>query len=125
MTRQRQRVDYVALAHRVKDHRLNRNLSLRDFAAYTGISASTLSRIERVEPQSLSLDSYATLCGVLGLELSTFAVTGKVESRPPDTVESLRAALNNDTKLRPRARDELFKCFHIMYEGFVKFSGPK
>lgn len=56
------RLDYQRLAGLLRLQRGQENLSLRAVAEQTGISASTLSRVENGHGDKLSLDNFLALC---------------------------------------------------------------
>ena len=66
-------LDTALLAYSVRKERGSK--TLRDVAALTGISPSTLSRIERGMSACLNLETYLTLCDWLDVSPASFIFT--------------------------------------------------
>lgn len=90
----RQTVDVKTLAGLLKQHRQQAGLSLRDVTKATGVSASTLSRIEngKGDPDFRQILCIARYLNV-GLEV--------VKGEPRNSLEAIREILCADGSLRP------------------------
>jgi transcriptional regulator with XRE-family HTH domain len=105
--------NYELIRERLRRTRRQRNLSLREVAEEIGVSASTLSRLERGTgvPDLPTLTSLATW---LDVDRDTlFGVRGKTQERStPATVEVL---LRADKNLDPKTAKTLAKIFRTAY----------
>ncbi len=102
-------IDTQKLGHHLVRRRRKLDVALRDIGAATGISASTLSRIER-NTGKLDADHLATICTWLNMPIAAFVrTTGpKVIHRGgADLTEMIEAVLNADPTLDQRAKDTL------------------
>lgn len=104
--------DYELVAKRLSTTRRQRGLNLRDAAREIGVSAPTLSRIERgaSRPDILTLDA---LIGWLGLDRNTIynSQPRQIESIP-DQVEAL---LRGDERLDAQGVSTLAAIFKAAY----------
>jgi len=81
----------AALARQMRAARLDRGLTVRDVARSCGLSASTVSRIERGLRVRVPLVVVAQLLAVVGLELSARAFPGGEPIRDAGHAELLRS----------------------------------
>jgi transcriptional regulator with XRE-family HTH domain len=128
-----QDIDLKALAEFLRGTRDSRKLNLREVAAQTGISASTLSRIERAEAQP-DLRTVRAIVSWLGVPLER-VVTGVAKARRTAKQEpsaQASAPLNQvevqfraDPKLSPDAAEALIKIVRAAYTQMVQTSTKK
>lgn len=113
------------LGENLKRRREYFNLSLRDIADATHISASTLSRIENGTGQP-SAENIAKLTAWLNIPLERIMNVNNSDAKPvvyfpnektPDIVE---AHLRADPNLTPEIASSLAELFRVAYEQFVK-----
>lgn len=116
----------VELGRAIKRHREELNLSLRDVADQTGVSASTLSRIENGTGRP-DADNIARLSQWLDMPVDRMM---KIQSG--DTVEPViyypheampeivQAHLRADRKLTPETAEALSELFRVAYQQFSK-----
>lgn len=125
---ERRAIDFEELGRSVRKRREELGLSLRDLAAQTGISASTLSRIENGigKPDA---DNIARLADWLNVPVDR--VVKKPGRNAPEPViyyphestpEIVEAHLRADKNLTPETAKALAELFRVAYE---KFSNKK
>jgi len=130
-----QDIDAKGLAALLRGTRESRGLNLRDVAAQTGISASTLSRIERgeAEPDLRTVRAVVSWVGVPLERVVIGAATGSARAskattagqrslRPLDQVE---VQFRADPKLSPEAAEALIKIVRTAYTQMVQSPGKK
>lgn len=126
-------VNTAELGDAVRRRREERNLSLRDVAQETGVSASTLSRIENGAGKP-DADNIARLAAWLDMPIERVMHHG---SRNPDdpkpvvyyphesTPEVVEAHLRADRQLTPETAKALSELFRVAYAQFSRTSGEK
>jgi transcriptional regulator with XRE-family HTH domain len=108
--------NYDFVRNRLRAERHRRNLTLRDAARDIGVSAPTLSRIER----GASKPDVATLEAVIEwLDLDRGAVYGARDTASTTTAEAVEKLLRADPRLDGASADALARIFLAAYEGFV------
>ncbi|MCS6874017.1 MAG: helix-turn-helix domain-containing protein [Pyrinomonadaceae bacterium] len=119
-------VDLKELGKRVKEQRERQGLSLRDLASQIGISASTLSRIEKGTGKP-DADNIAKLASWLNIPVDR--VMQKASSNDEGLVvyylqepvpEIVEAHLRADKNLTPEAAKALSELFRVAYQQFSK-----
>lgn len=103
-----------AFAQTLKAYRREHELTLAETAEQTGVSASTLSRIENSKfvPK---LETMATLCDWMGVPIEDFAeIHGEDESR--ETLERVSVHLRADRKLSAEAAQQIIDVVRALYE---------
>lgn len=114
----------IALA--VKSKRRSAGLGVRAAAQQCGISAATISRLERGVaklPDSATLAKIAAWANVPVahlFEVSNTARKTEIQSTTPEVVE---VHLRADKKLTPQTAKALSDMFRALYEQFTKSSG--
>ena len=118
-------IDTVELGRAIKRHREELDLSLRDVADLTGVSASTLSRIENGTGRP-DADNIARLTQWLDMPVDRL-MRGNDESVEPviyyphePTPEIVEAHLRADRKLSPETAEALSELFRVAYQQFSK-----
>jgi len=131
-----QEVDLRGLAVLLKGTRESRKLNLREVAAQTGISSSTLSRIERVEAEPdlrtvraivswLGIPMERVVVGGLGVERKR-AVAGSAAKQPAlAPLNQVEVQFRADPKLSPEAAEALIKIVRAAYTQMVQSSGKR
>jgi transcriptional regulator with XRE-family HTH domain len=109
--------DFELVRKRLVQARKNQDLSLRDVANTTGISAATLSRFEGRKGNP-DIETLSKL--IDWLELDRGDVFGASASTPRDTPEAVEVHLRADPKLDPKTAQALGEGFRIMYERFTQ-----
>ena len=119
-------INTVELGRAIKRRREELGLSLRDVADVTGVSASTLSRIENGTGKP-DADNIARLTGWLDMPVDRvmkMAKKGDVEPvvyYPHEaTPEIVEAHLRADKKLTPETAKALSELFRVAYQQFSK-----
>ena len=112
--------EYELVRQRLIRTRRQLGLNLRDAATAIGVSAPTLSRIERgtSKPDVPTLNA---LIDWLGLDAA--AVYRTVDNRDPvtrSTAEAVRQLLAADPNLDSRAAKYLAELFEVAYSGITK-----
>jgi transcriptional regulator with XRE-family HTH domain len=114
------------LGQAIKRRREELKLSLRDVADVTGVSASTLSRIENGTGRP-DADNIARLTGWLDMPVdrvmkmhSTEDVEAVVYYPHEATPEIVEAHLRADKKLTPETAQALSELFRVAYQQFSK-----
>lgn len=75
-------LDQHRLGGALRTKRAELKLGLREVAAATGISASTLSRVENGKGHLLQIDTFLALCDFLEVDPASFIVSTKDVSTP-------------------------------------------
>lgn len=117
-------MDVKALAKAFAQKRMDEGMSLRDVADETGISQSTLSRVERHVAAAIDADNLILLCEWLGVPKNRFLLEGSdieaVTYMPDEPVPSIvQEILRKDPNLTDDARRILANIFHTAYKEFV------
>ena len=119
-------INTVELGRAVKRRREELGLSLRDVADVTGVSASTLSRIENGTGKP-DADNIARLTGWLDMPVDRVMKTTKADDVAPvvyypheATPEIVEAHLRADKKLTPETAKALSELFRVAYQQFSK-----
>lgn len=119
-------IDFSGLAAIAKGHREMRGLNLRDAAGEAGVSAATLSRIERGDARP-DLDTVQAIVNWVGVPLERVTRTTKLartkpKSRPQSTLENVEVQFRADPELSPEAAEQLIKLVRQAYGIVVKGS---
>ncbi len=110
----------------VHKKRKARKLTLEQVAEQTGVSASTLSRLERqhkyadaesITPDTRTITAVATW---LGLSVEKFLSAGESQQIQKSTPDLVEAYLRADRKLDPDAAEKLGMMFRLAYDQFAK-----
>ena len=116
----------VELGKAIKRHREKMDLSLRDAADQTGVSASTLSRIENGTGRP-DADNIARLSQWLDMPVDRMMKIQSSETVEPviyypheATPEIVQAHLRADRKLTPETAEALSELFRVAYQQFSK-----
>ena len=118
-------INTVELGRAIKRHREDLKLSLRDVADLTGVSASTLSRIENGTGRP-DADNIARLSQWLDMPVDRLMshADGTVEPviyYPHEAMpEIVEAHLRADRKLSPETAEALSELFRVAYNQFSK-----
>ena len=115
------------LGRAVRRRREELNLSLRDVADQTNVSASTLSRIENGTGKP-DADNIARLTSWLDMPLERILSRSREESDPKavvyypheSTPEIVEAHLRADRNLSPETADALSELFRVAYSQFSR-----
>lgn len=118
-------IDTVELGRAIKRHREELDLSLRDVADETGVSASTISRIENGTGRP-DADNIARLTQWMDMPVDRL-MRGNDEAVEPviyyphePTPEIVEAHLRADRKLSPETAEALSELFRVAYQQFSK-----
>ncbi len=119
-------INTIELGRAVKRRREELELSLRDVADVTGVSASTLSRIENGTGKP-DADNIARLTGWLDMPVDrVMKAVNKDDVEPvvyyphEATPEIVEAHLRADKKLTPETAKALSELFRVAYQQFSK-----
>ncbi len=119
-------INTVELGLAIKRHREELKLSLRDVADVTGVSASTLSRIENGTGKP-DADNIARLTGWLDMPVDRVVKKQSSDEVEPviyypheATPEIVEAHLRADKKLTPETAKALSELFRVAYRQFSK-----
>lgn len=119
-------INTVELGRAIKRHREELKLSLRDVADLTGVSASTLSRIENGTGKP-DADNIARLSGWLDMPVDRVMKKQSSDEVEPviyypheATPEIVEAHLRADRKLTPETAKALSELFRVAYQQFSK-----
>src|SRR5215468_4457210 len=120
------------LGNAVRRRREQQNLSLRDLAEETGVSASTLSRIENGTGKP-DADNIARLASWLDMPIERVMHHGSATSDPKPVVyyphestpEIVEAHLRADRQLTPETAKALSELFRVAYAQFSATGGKK
>ena len=126
-----QDIDFPGLAALLRGAREGRNLRLREVAKQTGVSASTLSRIERqqAQPDMRTIQAVAQWIGVPLGRIFHRAVPddAKVVPRsasrpkaPTAPLDAVEVQFRADPNLSPQAAEALIKIVRTAYRGLVE-----
>jgi len=122
-------VNTTELGNAVRRRREEKSLSLRDVAEETGVSASTLSRIENGAGKP-DADNIARLTAWLNMPIERVMHHGNRRAGEPapviyypheSTPEVVEAHLRADRHLTPETAKALSELFRVAY---TQFSGP-
>ncbi|GIU83113.1 MAG: XRE family transcriptional regulator [Acidobacteria bacterium] len=118
-------IDTAELGQMVKRRRSELKMSLRDLAKVTGISPSTLSRIENGTGKP-DADNLARLADWLGVPVDRILHSDKGDVRPvvyypnESVPEIVEAHLRADKNLTPEMAKALAELFRVAYYQFSK-----
>src|ERR1044071_1426268 len=124
-------VNTSELGNAVRRRRESLGLSLRDVADLTGVSASTLSRIENGTGKP-DADNIASLAGWLDMPIERVMHHGHNGSTDPNPVvyyphestpEIVEAHLRADKHLSPQTAKALSELFRVAYAQFSESDG--
>ena len=108
----------------IKAKRRQLGLGVRQAAAETGVSAATLSRLERgISPDLPDTGTLTKLAPWLGVSLNELlAMDQEAPSQGPEptTTEIIEVHLRADKSLSPETADALAKMFKVLYENATK-----
>jgi transcriptional regulator with XRE-family HTH domain len=111
----------------IKAKRRETGLGLRAAATASGVSASTLSRLERGAATSLpDADTLTKLAGWLDVPVgSLLSEDGEAEDGGPElsTPEIVEVHLRSDKELNPKTAKSLALMFRMLYEQLVEAQG--
>lgn len=120
-------INTVELGRAIKRHREQLGLSLRDVGDLTGVSASTLSRIENGTGRP-DADNIARLTQWLDMPVDRLMTRHDAKDVEPviyypheATPEIVEAHLRADKNLTPETANALSELFRVAYK---QFSGP-
>jgi transcriptional regulator with XRE-family HTH domain len=123
-------INTAELGSAVHRRREQRGLSLRDVAEETGVSASTLSRIENGTGKP-DADNIARLAAWLGMPIERVMHGGHGSASDPkpvvyypheSTPEIVEAHLRADRQLSPETAKALSELFRVAYKQFSQTS---
>lgn len=126
-------VNTEELGNAVRRRREQQNLSLRDVADQTGVSASTLSRIENGTGKP-DADNIARLASWLDMPIERVMHHGQRSAADPkpvvyypheSTPEIVEAHLRADRQLSPETAKALSELFRVAYKQFSQTPGKK
>src|SRR6185503_6399343 len=126
-------VNTAELGSAIRRRREQQGLSLRDVADVTGVSASTLSRIENGTGKP-DADNIARLAGWLDMPIERVMHHGHRGAAEPNPVvyyphestpEIVEAHLRADKHLTPETAKALSELFRVAYTQFSQTSGSK
>ena len=126
-------VNTEELGNAVRRRREQQNLSLRDVADQTGVSASTLSRIENGTGKP-DADNIARLASWLDMPIERVMHHGQRNAADPkpvvyypheSTPEIVEAHLRADRQLSPETAKALSELFRVAYKQFSQTPSKK
>lgn len=126
-------VNTEELGNAIRRRRDQQNLSLRDVADQTGVSASTLSRIENGTGKP-DADNIARLASWLDMPIERVMHHGQRNASDPkpvvyypheSTPEIVEAHLRADRQLSPETAKALSELFRVAYKQFSQSPGKK
>src|SRR5260370_32390846 len=126
-------VNTSELGNAVRRRREEQGLSLRDVADQTGVSASTLSRIENGAGKP-DADNIARLASWLDMPIERVMHHGPRSASDPkpvvyypheSTPEIVEAHLRADRQLTPETANALSELFRVAYKQFSQTPGEK
>ena len=126
-------VNTMELGEAVRRRREQKGLSLRDVAQETGVSASTLSRIENAAGKP-DADNIARLAAWLDMPIERVMHHGSRSPTDPkpvvyypheSTPEVVEAHLRADRHLTPDTAKALSELFRVAYAQFSRSAGEK
>jgi transcriptional regulator with XRE-family HTH domain len=109
-------LNYGLVRDRLIKTRKRRDMTLRDVADETKVSAATLSRFEK-DKSTPDLPTVEKLVDWLGLDWS--AVTNTPNGESNDTPAKVKAHLRADKKLDRDTADALARSFDELYKAFA------
>jgi transcriptional regulator with XRE-family HTH domain len=114
--------DPAELAHRVRSRRQSVHQSIREAALAAGVSAATLSRVERGDysPGRENLLKLAAWLGVSLDEIAPGALPGGHQVEPESTPEAVALHLRADKNLAPEDARVLDEVFRTAYDALVR-----
>lgn len=101
----------------LRQKRASDRLRLRQVEQLTGISASTLSRIERGEGRDISVTTFVTLCNWLKADPAQFFVAGAEGEVRITTLEEIEIMLRAEGSKLGEAIAEVLKLIRYNTEG--------
>jgi transcriptional regulator with XRE-family HTH domain len=112
-------IDFKGLAAIVKGHREMKGLTLREAAEQSGVSAATLSRIERAEARP-DLDTVQALVKWTGVPIERVVTRSRALARAvpragQSTLENVEVQFRADPELDPEAAEQLIKLVRQAY----------
>ncbi len=115
-------LDPAELAHRVRSRRQSAHQSMREAASAAGVSAATLSRVERGDytPGRENLWKLAAWLGVSVDEIAPGALLGRHQTEPESTPEAVALHLRADKNLAPEDARVLDEVFRTAYDALVR-----
>jgi len=117
------RATVAKLSALIKAKREEEGIGLREARQKSGVSASTLSRLERGISSSLpDLNTLSRLATWLDVPLASVLDEkekgNKKKERPLDTREQIEVYLRADKNLSKETADALYRSFRILYDQF-------
>lgn len=118
-------IDFNSLAALVKGHREGRTITLRQAAEQCGVSAATLSRIERGDGRP-DLDTVKLLVDWVGVPIERVLVGPAVAERlrkgpktAPAPLEQVEIQFRADPNLAPEAAESLIRIVREAYKAMI------
>jgi transcriptional regulator with XRE-family HTH domain len=111
------RFNYESLAGAIAGRRRALKLSLREAEAQIGLSASTLSRIERQNFSDAGVDTYLALCEWLEVPITAFIVGSPL--RPANMAIEIEKLIYADSRISKQKRAALVKIITVAYENIM------
>ena len=108
---------HAMLGDRIKSEREARDLSQRAVAEWTGLSVTTVSRVERGEADNMGLGTFLALCGWLGMDPTVFlwlSVDG-VTALDYKDLEDVEARLYADPSLPAESAKVMTSVLRALY----------
>ena len=114
----------------IKAKRRERKIGLRDAAKESGVSASTLSRLERgIFTKMPDTETLSSLCHWLGTSLSALInekeIGKNVNTPKVNTTEQVEVYLRADKNLSPDSAQALAQAFKVLYMQFTSVPTDK
>jgi transcriptional regulator with XRE-family HTH domain len=114
----------------IKAKRRERGIGLRDAAKESGVSASTLSRLERgISTKMPDTETLSRLCHWLGISISDLInekkIGGNVNTPNFDTTEQVEVYLRADKNLSHDSAQALAQAFKVLYKQFTSVPTDK
>jgi transcriptional regulator with XRE-family HTH domain len=122
-------INVKELGRHISRKRVNEGLSLREVSKVTGVSPSTLSRIETAKGFMPDAVTLARLCQWLSIPIERVVGThnsNKTEKLPvvyypsESTPSIIEAHLRADPDLTPETAQALAELFRVAYEGYKR-----
>lgn len=116
-------INFDGLAALVRSHRESRGITLRDASRESGVSSSTLSRLERGEARP-DLDTVQLLVDWIGVPLArvatpTFPAPAKARRKKETPLENVEIQFRADPNLDPKAAEALIRIVREAYQAMV------
>ncbi|MEL7418087.1 MAG: helix-turn-helix transcriptional regulator [Cyanobacteria bacterium J06555_3] len=108
-------LDVKRFAELVRFHRGDR--SLREIAKITGISASTIGRVEK--EQTPDMDTFFALCDWLNIPAHRL-IENTEETSKSNKAQSICTKLRSDSRLNPEVADGLAVLIEAAYSGTLR-----